>query len=83
MFIFNDGFSVKDVIELFGIEGIGKFEILLNFVVGIILLKIWKLVNLNGKDVSVIFIDNDYKFFILWLVIVMENRIYVILKNVF
>lgn len=65
LFIFNDGFSVKDVIELFGIEGIGKFEILLNFVVGIILFKIWKLVNLNGKDVSVIFIDNDYKFFIL------------------
>lgn len=83
MFIFNDGFSVKDVIELFGIEGIGKFEILLNFVVGIILFKMWKLVNLNGKDVSVIFIDNDYKFFILWLVIVMENRIYVILKNVY
>lgn len=83
MCIFNDGFSVKDVIELFGIEGIGKFEILLNFVVGIILFKIWKLVNLNGKDVSVIFIDNDYKFFILWLVIVMENRIYVILKNVY
>lgn len=53
----------------------------MNLVAGIILPKTWKSVNLNGKDASVIFIDNDYKFSILRLVTVMENRIHATLKN--
>lgn len=79
--IFNDGPSPKDVIELFGTEGTGKSEILMNLVAGIILPKTWKSINLNGKDASVIFIDNDYKFSIIRLVTLMENRIHATLKN--
>lgn len=48
---------------------------------GIILPKTWKSINLNGKDASVIFIDNDYKFSIIRLVTLMENRIHATLKN--
>ncbi|XP_061164009.1 DNA repair protein XRCC2-like [Saccostrea echinata] len=79
--IFKEGPNSKDVIELYGPEGTGKTEILLNIVAHTILPKSWKSVPLNGKDASVIFIDNDYKFSILRLVALMESRINMILKN--
>lgn len=80
--IFKDGLNPKDVVELCGLEGTGKSEILLNIVASVILPKTWKSIPLNGKDASVIFIDNDYKFSILRLVALMENRISVNLKTV-
>jgi DNA-repair protein XRCC2 len=80
--IFRDGLHPKDVIELCGPEGTGKSEILLNAVASVILPKRWKSIPLNGKDASVIYIDNDYKFSILRLVTLMENRISTNLKTI-
>ncbi|XP_062582266.1 DNA repair protein XRCC2-like [Saccostrea cucullata] len=80
--VFKEGPNPKDVIELYGPEGTGKTEILLNIVAHTILPKSWKSIPLNGKDATVIFIDNDYKFCILRLVTLMESRINMILKNV-
>ncbi|CAG2236513.1 DNA repair protein XRCC2-like isoform X2 [Mytilus galloprovincialis] len=73
--LFIDGPNVKDVYELYGVEGSGKTELLLSIVTSIILPKDWNGYNLNGANAGVIFIDTDYKFQILRLVNIMEKRI--------
>ncbi|XP_022325779.2 DNA repair protein XRCC2-like isoform X2 [Crassostrea virginica] len=79
--VFKDGLHRKDVIELYGGEGTGKSEILLNVVAAMILPKIWKSIHLNGKDAHVIYIDNDYKFSMIRLVTIIESKIYSTLQE--
>lgn len=73
--LFGDGPYCKDVIELFGGEGTGKSETCLHLVVRCILPEEWSGVRFEGCDAGVIFIDNDYSFSILRLVMLMERFI--------
>ncbi|XP_046365880.1 DNA repair protein XRCC2-like [Haliotis rufescens] len=73
--LFPNGLSPGEVVELFGAEGTGKSEVLLHCIAKCILPPEWLTFDLGGLGTKVIFIDTDYKFSILRLVILLEKKI--------
>ena len=67
--------------EFFGEDGSGKTEMLLNLIVACTLPKVWKGIPMRGAEAKVVFISTDYKFSILRLVFIMEQKIRKILSN--
>ncbi|XP_067660764.1 DNA repair protein XRCC2-like [Haliotis asinina] len=73
--VFPKGVPPGEVVELFGAEGTGKTEVLLHCLARCILPPEWMTFDLGGLGAKVIFIDTDYKFSILRLVILLEKKI--------
>ena len=65
----------EDVVQLCGEENCGKTELLFNVIADAILPDQWNNIKLPGRNLSTIFISADYKFDILRLVCVMENKL--------
>ena len=63
------------VIECYGDEGCGKTEVLLHFVVNTILPDRWEHLNIGGQNAVAIFIDLDYKFPMIRLISLLEQRL--------
>jgi len=70
-----EGIQPGNVVEFSGQEGSGKSEMLLHLIANCILPKSWKDLKLNGKSVSIVYVDTDYHFQLLRLVTIMEHRI--------
>lgn len=56
-------------------ENCGKTELILNIIADTILPDQWNNIRLPGKNLSTIFISTDYKFDILRLVCILENKL--------
>ena len=65
----------QDVVQVSGEKNCGKTELLLNTIADTILPDQWKSVKLPGRNLSAIFISTNYKFDILRLVCIMENKL--------
>ena len=65
----------QDVVQLCSKENCGKTEMLLNIIADTILPDQWNSIRLPGRNLSAIFISTDYKFDILRLVCIMENKL--------
>ncbi|KAK6194815.1 hypothetical protein SNE40_000363 [Patella caerulea] len=81
--LFNkDGPNGGDVFEFYGEEGVGKTELFLHFVTKVILPKNWNHFEIGGFGGKIIYIDTDYKFSILRLAKILNNRIRDIVNGV-
>ena len=65
----------QDVVQLCGEENCCKTELLLNVIADTILPDQWNSIRLPGRNLSAIFISTDYKFDVLRLVCIMENKL--------
>lgn len=65
----------QDVVQVCGEENCGKTELLLNIIADTILPDKWNNIRLPGRNLSAVFISTDYKFDILRLVCIMENKL--------
>ena len=65
----------QDVVQVCGEENCGKTELLLTIIADTILPDKWNSIRLPGRNLSAIFISTDYKFDILRLVCIMENKL--------
>ena len=65
----------QDVVQVSGENNCGKTEVLLNTIADTILPDQWKSVKLPGRNLSAIFISTNYKFDVLRLVCIMENKL--------
>lgn len=79
--LFEDGPHPGDMYEFFGEDGSGKTEILLNLIVTCTLPDAWKCIPMKGAKAKVILISTDYKFSILRLVFIMEQKVRKILMD--
>ncbi|XP_055955319.1 DNA repair protein XRCC2 isoform X2 [Patella vulgata] len=81
--LFNkDGPKGGDVFEFYGEEGVGKTELFLHFVTKVILPQNWNHFEIGGFGGKIIYIDTDYKFSVLRLAKILNNRIRVIVNGV-
>jgi len=65
----------QDVVQVCGKENCGKTELLLNIIADTILPDQWNSIKLPGRNLSAIFISTDYKFDLLRLVCIMDNKL--------
>ena len=65
----------QGVVQLCGEENCGKTELLLNIIADTILPDQWNSIKLPGKNLSAVFVSADYKFDLLRLVCIMENKL--------
>ena len=61
--------------EFFGEDGAGKTQAVLHLVSNAVLPKVWRGIELQGKEVGVIVLDTEYHFCLLRLASILENRI--------
>ncbi|XP_077983115.1 DNA repair protein XRCC2-like [Glandiceps talaboti] len=75
--LFTQTMSLKpgNIIEVCGESGCGKTEMLLHWIAHCILPDSWQGVPCRGRDVDVLFIDNDCHFSILRLVSILESKV--------
>lgn len=79
--LFGAGPETKTAYELYGEEGTGKSEMLMNFVSSCILPDVWNDLKIGGHNACVVFIDTDYKFSILHLALLLEKRLRGLFKD--
>lgn len=68
------GLTCGDVVEFYGGEGCGKTEMLLHLLIKCIMPDNFHGISMNGRSMSVVYIDCDYRFNLLRLISILEQR---------
>ncbi|RDD46090.1 DNA repair protein XRCC2 [Trichoplax sp. H2] len=69
-----NGLTCGDVVEFYGSEGCGKTEMLLHLMIKCIMPDNFRGIAMNGRSMSVVYIDCDYHFNLLRLMSILEQR---------